>query len=375
MRPSTPHRLARGGPFAVVQAPFAALALARLARGRTRAAPLRAEGRPPPEGGVSVIVPARHEADRIGPCLAGLAGDPDVTEILVVVDPDETDGTANVARAAGARVVDTPPLPPGWVGKPWALEHGLRAASGRWVVWLDADVRPEPGLARALVGALAGADLVTGATRFVCETPGERFLHPAMLATLVYRFGPPGAGAPPSPARVVANGQCMAARRDALREAGGFALAPDRMTDDVGHARALASRGWRVAFVDASELVTVRMQTSLGEVWREWGRSLSLQDVTSPGWLALDLGVVWLAQALPLARVLTGRATALDRLLVAVRVALVPATASAYVRRGAPYWLSPLADLAAAANLTLAAARPRREWRGRTYGPRGSAAR
>src|SRR4051812_12162500 len=107
MRPSAPDRLARGAPFAAVQAPFAALALARLARGRTRAAPLRAEGRPPPEGGVSVIVPARHEADRIGPCLAGLTEDPDVTEVLVVVDSDETDATAGVARAAGARVVQT----------------------------------------------------------------------------------------------------------------------------------------------------------------------------------------------------------------------------------------------------------------------------
>lgn len=362
--------------FAVVQAPFAALALARLARGRALAPPLGAAGAPAPEGGVSVVIPARREEERIGPCLAGLAADPDVSEVIVVVDADERDGTAAAARAAGARVVTAPaPLPPGWVGKPWALQHGLEAASGRWLVHLDADTRPRPGLARALVAALEeGADLVTGATRFVCETPGERFLHPAMLTTLVYRFGPPGAGTP-APHRVVANGQCMAARREALAAAGGFALAPDRMTDDVAHARALAATGWRVSFRDAGELISVRMQTSGGEVWREWGRSLSLQDVTSRGWLALDLGVVWLAQALPLARLLLRRGSALDRALALVRLALLLPTARSYERRGAAFWLSPLADVAAAVNLTQAALRPRREWRGRTYGRRGTAAR
>ena len=48
--------------------------------------------------------------------------------------------------------------------------------------------------------------------RFVCGTPGERFLHPALLATLVYRFGPPDADAPGAPARLLANGQCTAVR-------------------------------------------------------------------------------------------------------------------------------------------------------------------
>jgi dolichol-phosphate mannosyltransferase len=360
--------------FGIAQAACGALALARLARGRTRRAPLSADGVASSDGPVSVVVPARHEAERIGPCLAGLAADPDVGEVIVVVDFDEEDATAEVARAAGARVEVAPPPPAGWVGKPWALQRGLEAAAGPYLVHLDADTRPRAGLVRALVAELEHADLVTAGTRFECETVGERFLHPAMLATLVYRFGPPGTGRA-APHRTVANGQCVAVRREQLAGAGGFGRVPEKMTDDVALVRSLAADGWRIAFVDGSRLISVRMHTSLPEVWREWGRSLSMQDVTSPGWLALDLLVVWLAMAGPLPRLLARRGTPVDAVLAAARVALLPATAPVYARRGPAYWLSPLADPVAALDLTLAALRPRRTWRGRTYGPGGIAGR
>src|SRR5215216_7281678 len=89
-----------------------AVVLARLARGRSRRPPLAAART---VRRVSVVIPARDEAARIGPCLAGLAGDPDVLEV-VVVDDGSSDATAAVARAAGARVVAGAPRA-GWVGK------------------------------------------------------------------------------------------------------------------------------------------------------------------------------------------------------------------------------------------------------------------
>lgn len=316
-----------------------------------------------------MVVPARDEAERIGACLEGLAADPDAGEVIVVVDEDDRSGTAAVASAGGARVVVTPELPDGWVGKPWALQHGLEAAGGEYVVALDADTRPSPGLLAALVAELGEADLVTAGTRFVCQSTGERLLHPAMLATLVYRFGPVGAdGGDARPAhRAVANGQCQAFQREKLRAAGGFALTPDRMTDDVALARALAAAGWRIRFVDGADLISVRMHTSIREVWREWGRSLAMQDVTPPAWQALDLLVVWLAMASPLARVVLRRADPLDVLLAGVRIALLLALRRVYESRGVAFWLSPLADVAAAARLTLSTVRPIRTWRGRTY--------
>ncbi len=352
----------------IVQAAAAAAVLRRLGRGRTRHAPLSVP-EPCPRRTISVVVPARDEAERIGPCLQALASDPDLHEVLVV-DDCSTDATAATARAHGARVIAGAEPPPGWVGKPWALQQGLEAATGDVVVSLDADTRPRPGLARAMAALLDGTTptFATAGTRFVCERFGERLLHPAMLATLVYRFGPSDAkGYVPAPDRVVSNGQCTAAERRRLLAAGGYRAAAGHMTDDAALARALAAEGWTIAFRDGGDLVEVDMHDSAAEVWREWGRSLALPDVTPARRQAEDLAVVWLTLALPPLQLLARRAGPLDLALLAVRAALLGGLARAYTIRGAPFWLSPLADPAVAVRYTLSVLRPERRWRGRSY--------
>jgi len=332
----------------------------RLARGRTRRPPLRVpEARP--AASVSVVVPARDEAARIGPCLEALRGDPDALEVLVV-DDRSTDGTAALARELGASVLPGRELPAGWVGKPWALQQGLEAARGEIVVCLDADTRPRPGLLPALAGALAaGADYVTVGARFRAEPPAERFLHPSLLASLVYRYGPQDTQAPPPVHRLLANGQCTAARRVPLLAAGGFAPSAGHLTDDAAQARALARAGWRVEFRDGADLLEVEMLA------RDWGRSIALHDVTAPATRLGDLLAVWLVMALPVLRLALGRPTPVDLALLVVRLGLTGALGRSYARRGLPFWLSPLADPATAVRLTLATLRPAQAWRGRTY--------
>jgi dolichol-phosphate mannosyltransferase len=348
-----------------------AVAVARLARA-ARAAPPLAPAAAAPRAPIVVVVPARDEAERLEGCLAPLRDAPGVAEVIVV-DDESRDATAAVARSFGARVVAGAPLRPGWVGKPWALQQGLDAApAGAWLVTLDADTTPSPALPAALVARAEadGWDLLTCGTRFTLTTPGQRVLHPAMLATLVYRFGPPGRrGRAARPSRTMANGQCTVARVDALRTAGGYGGAAAHLTDDVALARSLAARGWRVGFVDGGDLVGVRMHASAAETWRNWGRSLPMPDVTSPAWRAADLAVVWLAQALPLARLLAGRGDALDAALAAVRAGTHAGVARAYEpsSRGLLWWLAPLADVPVALRLTQATLRPERTWRGRTY--------
>lgn len=346
----------------------AALALARLARGARRRPPLAPDPERVASGPVTVVIPARDEEHRIGPALAALAGDPQVAEV-VVVDDCSTDRTAELATAAGARVVRGEPLPEGWVGKPWALQQGLEAATGEWLVTLDADVEPKRGLIGALVAAAdnEGWDHLSAGGRFVCDTPAQRLLHPAMLATLVYRFGPPGAGRLPLPSRIMANGQCTVTRRAMLAAQGGYNPIAGHLTDDVALARHLAKVGWRVGFLDATGCFDVRMHASVGEVWRHWGRSLPLADVAPWPEKAGDLAMLWLALALPLPRLLARRGDRLDVALVALRLGLLVGTAGAYRPRRLAYWLSPLADVATALRLTWGTLRPGTTWRGRTY--------
>jgi dolichol-phosphate mannosyltransferase len=353
--------------FTAAQGGAAAVVLARLARGRRRRPPLSPAVAAPAQT-ISVVIPARDEEARLAPCLAGLAADPDVHEVLVV-DDQSTDATATVALKAGARVVSGAPLPPGWRGKAWALTQGLEAASGEWVVFLDADTRPRVGLVGALVAALGDDDLLSAGPRFLCEGAGEQLVHAAQLATMVYRFGPTDVeGWQPPPARAMANGQCMIARRQRLVELGGWALVHGNMTEDVALARAVRRAGGRMAFVDAAALLEVRMYESAGETLREWSRSLLASDVTSRPWLAADLTVLYLCQALPLVQVLSRRGgRRLPAALLVLRLAVHGALRESYARPRMAFWLAPLADLVVVVRLTWAALRPARSWRGRTY--------
>jgi dolichol-phosphate mannosyltransferase len=352
---------------------LSAVVLKRLARGR-RMKPALAPGAPAPSGTVSVVIPARDEEARIAGTLGPLAGEPGVTEV-VVVDDESTDRTAELARSFAARVVPGAPLPEGWAGKVWALEQGLRAARGEWVVFLDADTRPQRGLIAALVEAAGRVDLLSAGPRFVCEHAGERLLHPSFLTTIVYRTGPPGVeGWQPSARRAVINGQCVVVRREALLAAGGWGLVRDRMTEDVAIARALRARGWRIGFEDAADLLEVRMYETAAETWAGWGRSLMAPDVNGPLWQAVDLATLWLTMALPLPRLLARRGDRLDVLLAVVRLMLLAGYARAYRPRGLAFWLSPLADVPVMVRLTQSVLRPTRTWRGRTYA-RGTARR
>jgi dolichol-phosphate mannosyltransferase len=362
-----------------------AVALTRIGRAARRRPQLdpeparsdRREGAPT----VSVVVPARDEAKRIGPLLAALLGDtPGAAHEVIVVDDRSTDATAELARTAGARVVDGAPLPDGWAGKAWALQQGVEAATGDWIVTLDADTEPDPSLPRILVDRATsdGLDLVSVGGRFVCPTPGSTWLHAAMLTTLVYRFGPAGAIHDPGPGRHLANGQCIAFDRRRFLAAGGMTPVRAEVVEDVALARHLAGLGWNVAMLDGAAVLTTRMFDDLANTWHGWRRSLALPGVEPIGRQVVDLAVVIGAQVVPLprlARALVRRrfvvADLVDVIAVLTRLGTLAGTARAYRRTGIAYWMSPTADAVAAAAIASSIAdqlrhRPH-EWRGRTY--------
>jgi len=350
----------------VVRTSAGAVAISRIAKAASVAAPVRPTLTPIQS--ISVVVPARDEATRIGPLLDAVVGAPGVAEVIVV-DDQSSDATPDIARRAGATVVSGAPLPDGWAGKAWALQQGLSAATSDWVVTLDADARPDPRLPTALVARAVAErfDLLTVGGRFECPTSGSRWLHPAMLTTLVYRFGPPG-GPAPAPDRMMANGQCMAVPRATFLATGGMKLVSGEVVEDLALARRLATDGHHVGFLDASDLLTVRMFESLSDAWTGWGRSLALPGVEPRRRQLFDLAIVVLTQVLPIPRLLLRRGDMIDVTLALMRLGTLAGTRRAYERGDAAYWLSPLADPLAAVAVARGIARGGRQtWRGRSY--------
>ncbi|MBK6456765.1 MAG: glycosyltransferase [Gemmatimonadetes bacterium] len=362
------------------------LVIVRLLPGRRRRPPVA----PIPEGvegtSVSVVVATLNEARRIGPCLAGLAKQGAPLREVIVVDSHSKDATPAMVEEIAARdrrfrLVNDPPLPAGWVGKVWALQHGLGEATSEWVLGIDADTEPQPGMVAAVVQAAQAMryDVVSFAPQFADMTSAEQWLQPSMLLTLVYRFGAAGMADPP-PDRVMANGQCFLARREVLLANGGYEVSRQSWADDVTLARSLASRGVRVGFLDGSRLYKVRAYDSLGHMWREWGRSFDLSDATTRVrqwfdvlYIALAQGMPWLVLLAFALGALSAQTPAglvllrLNQTLVAIRVLMLLALWGSYERRSMGFWLSPFADPVAAWRLILSTVRRPTGWRGRTF--------
>ncbi|MEE6260744.1 glucosyl-3-phosphoglycerate synthase [Plantactinospora sonchi] len=119
---------------------------------------LKAKG----ESSVSVVIPARDEEATVGAIVdtlrRHLVERTPLIDELIVVDSRSTDGTAEVATAAGARVVSQDEMTRGLPrldGKGDALWAGLAAASGDVVAFVDADLRRfSPRFVTGLLGPL-----------------------------------------------------------------------------------------------------------------------------------------------------------------------------------------------------------------------------
>lgn len=379
----------------LLQLPAVAILMSRLVKGPSRRPPLEPQS-PTPDliGACSVVVPTLNEADRISPCLGGLTRQSYEVREVIVVDSDSTDGTAELVKAVGQtdprfRLVNDDPLPTGWVGRPWALHTGFLESSeeSEWILGIDADTQPAPGLVASLLKtAIAeGYDLISLSPQFILKYPGELWLQPALLMTLVYRFGPTGTGAESSE-RVMANGQCFLCRRSVLVQLGGYTSARSSFCDDVTLARFAASQGFKVGFLDGAKVIKVRMYEGMAETWKEWGRSLDLKDASSTGQIWGDLWLLLAVQGLPLPILFSYLLLlpslsfsvsplvwllGLNLFLVAIRVALCGAIASSYDRSqamaGWMLWLSPLADPLAFWRILLSTMSRPTQWRGRSY--------
>jgi len=92
---------------------------------------------------LSVIIPARNEAERLPSLLSSLRNQSVPPLEIIVVDDHSVDGTAQIAAEMGATVLSSQPLPEKWLGKTWACYQGARLANGEILVFLDADVSLE----------------------------------------------------------------------------------------------------------------------------------------------------------------------------------------------------------------------------------------
>jgi chlorobactene glucosyltransferase len=350
--------------------------LAVTLRRREAAAPVLRPPAVPVDGSVSVVVPARDEERSIGDCVRSLTAQDHRPIEVIVVDDGSADRTAAVAAAAGARVVDAGPLPPGWAGKPHACAAGAAAASGDWLLFVDAATVVEPGLVSAALARARGRrlDVLSPHPRQEVVTFWERVVIPAGFFLLAVTRDVRRINDPQRRAAAV-NGQCVLFRAAAYRELGGHGAVAGEVLEDVALGREAKRRGLRLEMVDGSRFIRTRMYRSAGEIWNGLTKNAAL----AAGGPALA------AAAVPALLALSVAPAAVPAAAFAAGAPIAGALASAgtvvfagLALRGPGYFGLPRVwglalplGLAAAAALTaggiVKTLRGTREWKGRRY--------
>lgn len=286
---------------------------------------------------VSVVIPARNERHNIEACVrSALDASYPALEVIVVDDRSE-DGTGDVARAmsradARVRVIENPPLPEGWFGKPWACSAGASAARGQIICFTDADARHGSSLVARAVREMqtGGLDMLSVAGRQELGSFWERVIQPHVFWMIGSRYG--GTETVNRSRRVVdkiANGQCIFVRHDVYESVGGHGAVREHVAEDVAMAQHLFASGKRTALIMGHDELTTRMYTSLREIMDGWRK-----NVFAGG-----------REAMPFGR--AGQVIFPALLLLAPLMTLVPLLALATASiGGAPAWLALAATIA-----------------------------
>ncbi len=322
----TLHRVApplhRFDPLAAATRIGAGLAIGGAAVAAANAAALPRLHAAPVTEPVTVVVPARNEAARIGELVADLRAQRGLGTLRVLVlDDDSTDGTADVARRAFdgdgrfAVISSTGAPAPGWLGKTAACrraaEHATRLMDPRRpgaLVFLDADVRLAPDALAAAVTELrrTGAHLVSPWPRQDAESAVERLIQPLLCWSWFASLPVAVAARNTRPSMVVACGQFLVFDAAAYYRLGGHVAVADSFTEDLDIARALRRRGERTAVAAGQHLASCRMYTSATALRTGYTRWLWTAFGSPAGSAAVSAAAA-LAYLLPPAAALFGR--------------------------------------------------------------------
>lgn len=248
---------------------------------------------------LSVIVPARNESTSLPLTLPSWLGQGYPESEIILIDDESSDGTAACAKGISSQtgrnvkvICGTPP-PTGWTGKLWALEQGVRASTGEWLLFTDADIFHSPGLWCGLVAKALNERRVMVSLMALLDTHGlwARLLIPAFVYFFHGMY--PFKSVQNLLSKVsAAAGGCILISRQALDKIGGITGYSNALIDDIALARKIKDAEMPLCLSLTKSVVSVRPYRRLGDVWNMVARNAFAQLKYS--WLALGGTVVGL---------------------------------------------------------------------------------
>jgi len=268
--------------FGILLLLFAHLLINLLSVRRLRAT---TKGNSPSDPFVSLLVPARNEEAHIEVCVRSLIGQHYEHLEVLVLDDCSSDRTASIvqgiiaelpsAQKGRLQLLRGEPLPPGWVGKNFACHQLSQHAPGDYLFFTDADTVHAPETVRAVIDCMQrrGVDLLTAQLEYKLKDMGERLIVPLLCFRVFTLLPLTLISRRPEPILAAGNGPLLCFHRLAYQAAGGHEAIKECILEDVSLARAVKAAGYRMAFVDAIDMIYCHMYSSFANTWAGFSKT------------------------------------------------------------------------------------------------------
>ena len=248
---------------------------------------------------LSVLVPARNEADAIEPALRSLLSQDYPNLEVIAIDDRSTDETGTVMERLSdeyerLRVLHIETLPDGWMGKTHALKQGYAQTTGDWVLMADADVCYEPGALRSIMAVALHDDL----DQLSClpHMQNSGFLHEVTYdgwVTLVMGSLNLRGVRDRKSDDYFAFGAFNMVRRDVFDRTKGFSWLRMDIADDMATAKMMKAHGAWQGFYLAPDQLTLAWYPSFGKMMSGLEKNGIAVVAHYKYWKGVVLPLVW----------------------------------------------------------------------------------
>lgn len=237
---------------------------------------------------VSVIIPARNEEKNIGKLLKDLARQTNPVHEIICVDDGSEDGTASVIQNFGVKYLRVETKPEGWTGKTYACQTGGDAATGDYLLFLDADVRIGPDTVEKILNSTEDGIVSVQPYHKVRKT----FEHFAFFFNLV-GIAANGAACPFSEKKAGLFGPVIGMAKTHFIKIGGYSEVKTSVIEDVELGRVMKQNGLGYSLFIGDKTLSFRMYHNFKDLFQGFTKNYSSGALRTPLPL-LFLTFIWL---------------------------------------------------------------------------------
>jgi chlorobactene glucosyltransferase len=232
---------------------------------------------------VSILVPARNEADRVlEKSISSMLNQTYKNYEIIILNDRSTDETGEILENLQSRIqnpkskiINGKEPDKTWLGKPHALHQAFQKSGGEWILTTDADIIFAPETLQTAINYAEKNrfDALTLIPKQIFGSFWERFFMP-VFGWFCLLAMPPHRVNDANRKESMGVGNFFLLRRASLEKINGFESVKAEVAEDLRLAEILKKQKFNLRIDYAPELIETRMYSGFREIWEGFTKNL-----------------------------------------------------------------------------------------------------